>query len=151
MNVGNKPNCESDSANNCSSVADTTQAPIAGSDIVPGPFDILCGRGRSITGEMILFVRGDIRGLNRSRQGSVVAHPGNIMFRRLLNMHKERYNEARRMQKKEIAKEIVAALRAQQSRFLKRSDDPEAWHEVTEGEAIDKVCHSLRRREPSVK
>ena len=65
-------------------------------------------------------------------------------------MHKQRYNEASRFRKREIAREIVAALGAQQSRFLKkRSENEGSWYIVTEDEAIDKVCHSLRRKKPA--
>lgn len=63
-------------------------------------------------------------------------------------MHKERYSGACRWEKREIAKEIIGALKAQQLRFLKqRHDVQEGWYEATESEAIDKVCHALRRKE----
>ena len=127
---------------------------LQGSDVVPGPFDILCGRGRAIQGELPSLgqvtqkANRCIQALSLKPRSNFPAHTGNILLLKLVNMHKERYNQARRLEKRKIAEEIVLALKAQQSRFLKKCETSvqEAWYEVTGDEAIDKVSHSLRRK-----
>ena len=74
-------------------------------------------------------------------------HPGNILFLKLVAMHKGRYTTACRREKREIAKEIFDALRAQKLRFLRHGKELDGWYEVTVIEAIEKVCHALRRKE----
>jgi hypothetical protein len=85
-------------------------------------FDILAGRGRSIQ-----------------------ERAGNVLLHRVVDMHLFRYNSAPKLTRRDIAREIVRALKAKESRFLKQEQGGH-WVELDEDAAIDKVAHCFRSR-----
>jgi len=86
-------------------------------------------------------------------------HAGNIRFRQLINVHKLRYLEATKVQKPNVAREVVEIWRAQSppGRFLTMSNDSNAntsqtiiWHDVGDNKARMKASQCLRERTPDV-
>ena len=77
-------------------------------------------------------------------------HSGNIRLHKVVDLYKARYSQARRHEKTEIAEEIVQFIKSstgdskQQGRFLKKVDNEEAWVEVSDSVARDKVSHAPR-------
>lgn len=98
----------------------------AGDDTIvkPTKFDVLFGRGKPYQG-----------------------HSGNIRLHKVVDVYKPRYSQARRHVKTEIAEEIVQFIKGggeKAGRFLKRTDGEDAWVEVSDTIARDKVSHALR-------
>jgi len=91
---------------------------------MPGPFDVLFGRGK--------FVQ---------------EHSGNQIFRQMIEEYRGRYDTAMKVEKTHIAKEIVQTIYDSGGRFLKQSDD--SWIAVSVHVARDKVSHSFRNRRVS--
>ncbi len=92
----------------------------------PERFDVLFGRGKPYQG-----------------------HAGNIRLHKIVDLYKPRYSQARRHEKTEIAEEIVQFIKTagandNPGRFLKRVENEEAWIEVSDSVARDKVSHALR-------
>lgn len=81
--------------------------------------DILCGRG----------------GLTNS-------HVGNKLFRKIVDGYQGEYLNARKMEKKGIAKRIVSQIHNNGGRFLKQNND--YWTEVPENKALEKTSQALR-------
>ena len=94
---------------------------------VPGPLDILAGRGKPTQ-----------------------EHTGNALFQiAVIQYFRKQYIQApARWQKRNLARNIVWAVRATHIvRFLKRKKQSNnEWTELTEEEAILKVSHGLRKR-----
>jgi hypothetical protein len=78
------------------------------------------------------------------RGGLTNSHVGNKHFRAVVAEYQPTYLVAKKKDKKEIAKEIVARIHASGGRFLKRTADSEVWSEVTEKKALEKTSQSLR-------
>jgi len=109
----------------------------------PGPHDVLLGRG-----------------------GGTNNHAGNIRFRKLVNEHKLRYLSSNKVEKPNVARDVVEIWRNLQppGRFLARcnekkkdgkKDSPEngnedAWFEVGDKRAREKASQCLRERTPEV-
>jgi hypothetical protein len=97
--------------------------------IVPGPRDVLLGRGRLI-------------------QENV----GNIRYRNLIETYRAQYDNARKKEKTRLTREIVQKISETGGRFLKHVDGdnrgktPNAgpWIEVPVDVAREKVSHSFR-------
>ena len=93
----------------------------------PGPFDIICGRGRPYQ-----------------------EHHGNKRLHEIAAVYKPGYFRSKRNEKKGIAEMIVNSIKndeTQPGRFLKRTDDDEndeGWEEVSLTDATAKVSHVLR-------
>ena len=88
---------------------------------IPGPMDIVKGRGR------------------QSHDS-----PGYSRFRMVLEERRDEYDNAKRNQKPKIANEIRIHLREMGCRFLKRVP-PKGWlEECSEEEAVEKICHAFR-------
>lgn len=92
----------------------------------PKESDVICGRGRPYQ-----------------------EHPGNIRLHEIVAVHRSRYFDSKRSDKKGIAKMIVNSIKhdgTQPGRFLKRTgdDDDEGWEEVSLVDATAKVSHVLR-------
>jgi hypothetical protein len=90
----------------------------------PSKFDVLFGRGKPYQG-----------------------HSGNIRLHKVVDVYKPRYSQARRHVKTEIAEEIVQFIKGggeKSGRFLKRTEGEDAWVEVSDTIARDKVSHALR-------
>jgi hypothetical protein len=73
------------------------------------------------------------------------AHIGNKHFRKIIESHREEYQQAGTRDKKtQITSRIIASVQAQGGRFLKLADDMDMWEEVNEQYAREKVSHALR-------
>jgi hypothetical protein len=92
----------------------------------PGPFDVICGRGRPYQ-----------------------EHQGNKRLHAIAAVHKPQYLVSKRRYKKGIAEMIVNSIKNDETepgRFLKRIDDEnnEVWEDVSDEVAREKVSHVLR-------
>ena len=90
--------------------------------LVPGPYDVLVGRGRFIQD-----------------------HSGNLRYRNYIEDYMERYEQAKkRIEKTDLTSEIVRLVKESSGRFLRQ--DGCGWVEVDDDAARDKVSHSFRNR-----
>jgi hypothetical protein len=88
--------------------------------IVPGPFDVLVGRGRFIQ-----------------------EHAGNLRYRHIVEGRMERYEQAtKRVEKTDLTAAVVKVVNQRGGRFLKQ--DRGGWMEIDADSARDKVSHSFR-------
>lgn len=88
--------------------------------IVPGPFDVLVGRGRFIQ-----------------------EHVGNLRYRHIVESRMEKYEQAtKRVEKTDLTAEVVKVVNEKGGRFLKQ--DGGGWIEIDVDSARDKVSHSFR-------
>jgi len=97
------------------------RTPTSRGDSEINPNDVLCGRG----------------GLTNS-------HVGNKRYRYVVAEYQQEYLKARKNEKKDIARRIVARIKENGGRFLKRSADSIVWSEVTEKKAVEKTSQALR-------
>jgi hypothetical protein len=93
----------------------------------PGENDILSGRGAGVN-----------------------SHPGNVLFRRLIQANKPLYMKADPGQKKRIIKEIVKTA-TMHGNFLKQNPDTELWEVVSSDEVRKKTGQALRENAPEIK
>jgi hypothetical protein len=90
--------------------------------IVPGPFDVLLGRGHSIQNNQ-----------------------GNIRYRKVIKDMMDGYTKGRKLEKTALTKTIVDLVHASTGRFLEQQDgNNNYWVEVDETTARNKVSHSFR-------
>ena len=92
----------------------------------PSPLDVLCGRG-----------------------GASLRHPGNLNYRRLININKARYVACRKVEKLEISRSIVGEVKDHGGRFLERHWDE--WHEIGDKKAVEKTSQALREGQPKLR
>lgn len=85
------------------------------------PNDVLCGRG----------------GLTNS-------HAGNKMFRDVVAEYQLEYLRARKNDKKDIARRIVARIKGNGGRFLQRHPSSRVWSIASEKKAVEKTSQALR-------
>ena len=91
-------------------------------------------------------------------------HPGNQFFRLLIDKYQGPYLAAKRMDKPEIAMQLVALVRERGGRFLKRtkvvssarnsvsaSRGHFAWQDIGEQRAYEKACQALREGAPEIR
>ena len=95
--------------------ADTTATVV----LVPGPMDVLMGRGRQPTSQ-----------------------PGNMRMRHLLIEHRAAYEVATKSEKTKIAERIVQQMKQSGSRFL--SLEPSGFVECEDSVARSKISHGFR-------
>jgi hypothetical protein len=94
--------------------------------MVPGPFDVLVGRGRFIQ-----------------------EHAGNLCYRHIVESHMEKYEQAtKRVEKTDLTAEVVKVVNERGGRFLKQ--DGGGWTEINVDSARDKVSHSFRNLRKSI-
>jgi len=97
-------------------------SPIQGDGVVPGEFDILCGR--------------DKRAFN---------HIGNKRFRVIITTHCKQYQEtASRNEKTRITTQIINNLRQVGCRFLRKNEVTNMYEDMDDEYAHEKVSHALR-------
>eukprot|EP00586_Coscinodiscus_wailesii_P003757 CAMPEP_0172480474 /NCGR_PEP_ID=MMETSP1066-20121228/5613_1 /TAXON_ID=671091 /ORGANISM="Coscinodiscus wailesii, Strain CCMP2513" /LENGTH=284 /DNA_ID=CAMNT_0013241795 /DNA_START=52 /DNA_END=907 /DNA_ORIENTATION=- len=99
----------------------------------PGIHDVLCGRGKMVND-----------------------HVGNVRFRKLINVHKIRYVKASKVEKPNVAREVVEIWRNQSppGRILAISPKHSSsdsfkdmvWHDVGDNKARMKASQCLRER-----
>jgi len=85
------------------------------------------------------------------RGGGTNVHPGNRTFRDLINLHRRSYLKARKNDKPAISRAIVAVIREQNGRFLKREDKSNLWFEIGDDAAREKTSQALRQRAPEMR
>ncbi|KAL7445617.1 hypothetical protein ACHAXM_009951 [Skeletonema potamos] len=73
-------------------------------------------------------------------------HPGNVMFRKLVNAHKETYARAPNSDKQKISRGIVAALRRCGFNFLKFDADTGCFDDIGDKKAAAKTSQALREK-----
>jgi hypothetical protein len=109
--------------------------------IVIGENDIVCGRG-----------------------GAALKHPGNLAYRKIVNINKTLYATCLKAEKLRISKSIVAAIREVNGRFLEREDgkisttldernpdgSPVTWCDIGDRRAIEKTSQALREGQPKL-
>ncbi len=103
--------------------------------------DIICGRG-----------------------GLSLKHPGNINYRKIVNLNKKVYVTCHKTEKLRISMSIVAAVRDIKARFLEREDgkvsyslykkdeagNPVVWRNIGDKRAIEKTSQALREGQPKL-
>ena len=89
----------------------------------PHPHDVLCGRG-----------------------GFVNKHPGNVVFRRIVEANKERYRSCQVDHKLLLSQSIIDVIRNQAppGRFLRQSSGGNGWVDTGETKALQKTSQALR-------
>jgi hypothetical protein len=94
---------------------------------VPGPYDVLLGRGRNLQN-----------------------HPGNKRFRGLIDRYLERYEAADKQDKTILAYTIIRIVQEMNGRFLKDVDGA-GYVEVDNAVAQTKVAHCFRSQRSAMK
>lgn len=96
----------------------------------PHPNDIICGRG-----------------------GRSNIHPGNIRYRKMVNMKADDYIKAPLGKKIPAVYEILNELRSQNppGRILKWDRIADSWYHISEKEAKRKICQCFRMRRNALK
>ncbi|KAG7355082.1 hypothetical protein IV203_004438 [Nitzschia inconspicua] len=87
--------------------------------IIPGPLDVLLGRGKPLQ-----------------------KHDGNLNYHFVVEGYHERYEQASKLEKTQIAKTIVDKIHEQGGRFLKQDDA--GWVEIDDEAARTKISHTFR-------
>ncbi|GFH52884.1 hypothetical protein CTEN210_09360 [Chaetoceros tenuissimus] len=84
------------------------------------------------------------------RGGMTNHHPGNKVYRALVEAHKPDYNIAPTKMRPRVAKRIIFAMRnsQQNTRFLKRESKTNAWYDVGDAVASSKCAQALREKSP---
>lgn len=90
--------------------------------------DVLCGRG-----------------------GAALRHPGNLTYRRLVNLNKGLYITCLKTEKLKISRSIVAAIREQNGRFLEKDSKSNAYYDIGDKKAIEKTSQALREGQPKLR
>lgn len=82
----------------------------------------------------ILFGRGGLTNL----------HPGNIVYRNMIDQYRDLYKDVPKYTKKLVSKTIVSAILQEGRRFLERSGDDGLWYNVSFERAVNKTSQALR-------
>ena len=98
--------------------------------IVVSNSDVLCGRG-----------------------GLANRHPGNRMFRRIVEKNKELYQSTHnKFHKYFLTVSIIMAVEGKGGRFLKRDDkNKSTWVQISRTEAVSKTAQALREQDGKIK
>jgi hypothetical protein len=94
--------------------------------VVPGTHDVLLGRGKPLQ-----------------------KHPGNLRYHHIIESFEDRYESAMKLEKTNIAKEIVQKIKDAKGRFLKQ--DSAGWVEIDDAAARYKVSHTFRNHRISMR
>jgi hypothetical protein len=73
-------------------------------------------------------------------------HPGNVMFRKLVNAHKQTYAQAPNADKRKISKGIVIALRRFGFKFSKLDKKSGCYDDIGDKKAVEKTSQALREK-----
>ncbi len=124
---------------------------------IPNPttHDVLFGRGYAIRVVSVEFAI-DIPHFTHffftfllilEHRGMTNGHPGNRRFRDIIALHRPDYVRATKMDKPNVARKIVRAIRQgnPSGRFLKKHDDG-MWRDVGDKVAAEKTSQGLRER-----
>jgi len=80
------------------------------------------------------------------RGGGTNVHPGNCVFRDLINLHRRSYLKASKNEKPKISRAIVAVIREQNGRFLRQDGMTNLWFEIGDHVAREKTSQALRQK-----
>mmetsp|Transcript_17426 Transcript_17426/g.25769 ORF Transcript_17426/g.25769 Transcript_17426/m.25769 type:complete len:874 (-) Transcript_17426:249-2870(-) len=82
------------------------------------------------------------------RGGMTNNHPGNRRFRDIISLHRPDYVRAIKIEKPNVARRIVAAIRTgtPPGRFLKRNPKDLKWYDVGNRHATEKTSQALREK-----
>jgi len=78
------------------------------------------------------------------RGGGTNRHPGNLVYRKLVEDAKPAYLIATKSQKGDISRAIVSAIRSRGGRWLKLDNRSGLWEDVGDEDAAKKVSQALR-------
>ena len=92
--------------------------------VVPGPNDVLMGRGK-------IFKE----------------NPGTLRLKRIVLQQEDRYNNGSKFEKTVVIHSILRMIQDHGGRFLKKT--PEGWIELSQDKAHDKISHSFRNKRKS--
>lgn len=87
------------------------------------------------------------------RGGLTNHHPGNKRFRDVIAVHRADYVEAIKIEKPNVARNIVRAIRCglPPGRFLKKSSKDGMWYDVGDRHAAEKASQALREKSQAEK
>jgi len=87
------------------------------------------------------------------RGGRTNHHPGNVRLRTIVNNYRYAYNQAKKVDKPQVSRLIVSALRKANppSRFLRHNEDTGRWEDVGDKRAAEKVSQTLREKDQDTK
>ena len=85
------------------------------------------------------------------RGGGTNVHPGNRIFRDLINQNRRAYLKARKNDKPAISRAIVRSIRESNGRFLKKCEKSGMWLEIGDDAAREKTSQALRQRAPEMR
>jgi hypothetical protein len=87
------------------------------------------------------------------RGGRTNHHPGNVRLREIVNKYRHAYNQAKKVDKPQVSKSIVSALRNANppSRFLRHNEGTGRWEDVGDKRAAEKVSQTLREKDQDEK
>ena len=87
------------------------------------------------------------------RGGRTNHHPGNVRLREIVNNYRHAYNQAKKVDKPQVSRLIVSALRKANppSRFLRHNEDTGRWEDVGDKRAAEKVSQTLREKDQDTK
>lgn len=86
------------------------------------------------------------------RGSSILFHPGNVRYRRLIEENRTEYMATSRGMKTDFAQKLVKSMCTEGGRFLKRKSPNDKWTEVKGTAVVEKVKQALREKrkaEPS--
>mgnify|MGYP003497921352 CR=1 FL=1 len=86
-------------------------------------FPVLCGRG-----------------------GAVNKHPGNVVYRLVVDHNKEMYRQITKRQRTMVSKSIVQTIANAGGRFLQADARSGQWNEIDFKRAVQKTSQALRER-----
>lgn len=87
------------------------------------------------------------------RGGGTNHHPGNKLYRKMVEDRKVQYVNSKRLDKPLVALEIIREWRAQlpPGRFLKMNDKTGNWDDVGDKKAREKTSQALREKAPQIR
>lgn len=101
--------------------------------------------------KLIIFVI--IQSFLTGRGGRTNHHPGNVRLREIVNKYRFSYNQAKKVDKPQVSRMIVSALRRANppSRFLRYNEETKLWEDVGDKRAAEKVSQTLREKDEDEK
>jgi hypothetical protein len=71
--------------------------------------------------------------------------PGNKLYRRLINLHKESYNDLAPIERSNVIGQIINGIQEKEGWFVNHSEDTGTWVKLSEEKVRKKVSDDLRR------
>lgn len=81
------------------------------------------------------------------RGNNLVTYEGNIRYRKVILMHRDRYIAAGRIEKGQIAKKVIETVWSRGGRFLEsKNNDQRVWREAELPRLLEKATQALREK-----